>query len=78
MNKKIIISVSEKFAEQLEKQTKETGFNSISEYISYILNKLISSESPVSKEEKEEESESPYTPEEETALRKNLEDMGYI
>lgn len=88
MANKITISISKELKQKLEKKIKQTNFKSIQDYILYILKQIVSDReiNVNSKREraytKEEEADirgpQPYTKEEEEALKKNLEDLGYL
>ena len=69
------ITLPDELIKKLEIKIKETDFNSIQDYITYVLNQLISSEKA---EEVSKEEEVAYTPEEEEELKKRLDEMGYI
>ena len=67
----INVKISEELKERLESKVKGTEFNSLEEYIKYILEKVTSEENNSNKEEA-------YTKEEEEAVKERLEGMGYI
>jgi F0F1-type ATP synthase epsilon subunit len=63
------INITEELKEKLKKKAKEGGFDSIQDYTLFILNEAVSSTSEIDED---------YTEEEEEALRKRLEDSGYL
>jgi len=70
----IKISIPKKLAEKIERKVKETNFNSVSDYIIYILNQVVSEE----KIETDEKNKHSYSEEDEAAIKKNLKDLGYM
>ena len=88
MADKITLQISKELKEKLWEKVKETNFKSIQDYIIYILKQILS-DTKIDKESKikqaytrEEEADIrgplPYNLEEEEALKKNLEDLGYL
>jgi len=67
----INLQIPNKLKIKLEKKTKETEFNSLNEYINYILEQVTS-------EDNSSNNEQAYTEEEETAVKKRLEELGYV
>jgi Arc/MetJ-type ribon-helix-helix transcriptional regulator len=105
MANKITITISNELKGKLEKRIKQTDFKSISDYMVYILNEIVSFEKTntdferqaYTKEEEEDIAGDPdllkslqphteeeradtsiYSEEDEEALKKNLEDLGYL
>lgn len=83
MTEKIDLSISKELKQKLEEKIKETNFESLEAYINFILEQITSeTETEVQayseKEEAEITSPGAYSEEEETALKKNLEDLGYM
>ena len=70
----IKISIPKKLAESIEKKVKETDFNSVSDYVVYVLNQVVSEE----KIETDEKNKQVYSEEDEAAIKKNLKDLGYM
>ena len=68
MNTKESISISKKLYEIIQNRLNNSNdeFNSVDDYIEYVLTELLSEET------------SPYTKEEEEKVEKHLKDMGYI
>ena len=73
-NKDITISIPEEIADKLEKKRQETNFNSISDYIIYILKQVISKTEIETKHEKE----MAPTKEEEKQIKEKLKQLGYL
>ena len=72
MEEKITISLSKDLMNKLTQKAKETGFNSVEEYISYVLNQVTSEKTGSIKKEQI------YSEEEEKELKKTLGEMGYL
>lgn len=70
----IKISIPKKLAENIKKKVKETDFNSVSDYVVYVLNQVVSEE----KIETDEKNKHAYSDEDEAAIKKNLKDLGYM
>jgi Arc/MetJ-type ribon-helix-helix transcriptional regulator len=68
--KEITISLPEEVIQKLETKIRETDFESISEYINYVLNQVL--------EESKEQTKTAYTEEEEEAVKNRLKEVGYI
>lgn len=64
----ITIKIPYEIAKKLSKKIGETGFKSITEYVTYLLEQAVSSE-----EQEEERDE-----EEEKNVRKRLKELGYL
>ncbi len=65
--KEIIISVEGKILKKLEEKSGDGGFDSVSKYVEFVLNEMV-----------DNQGKQGYTPEEETAIKENLKDLGYI
>jgi hypothetical protein len=65
------INISEELKTRLEEKTKETEFDSLEEYVGYILKQVISDEGA-------SETEQAYTDDEEEAMKERLKDLGYV
>ena len=84
MADKITINLPKDLKKRIEKRIKETNFKSIQEYISYILEQIVSEdfylrrEAYTEEEEKNIKGDDFYSEEDEETLKKNLEDMGYL
>ena len=66
------ISIPKPLAEKLKKRMEGTDFESLSEYISYILRQVIS------KVEAEEKERKVFSKEEEEKVKERLRNLGYI
>ena len=64
------ISIPKSLADKIEKMIEGTGFQSVSEYVAYVLEELISS--------MEEESEETFSKEEEEKIKERLRALGYL
>ena len=71
-NKNITISLPEELEEKLKNKIKETNFDSISDYLIYILKQVLEKETESSRKEQ------PYSEEEEQAVKNRLKELGYI
>ena len=72
-NKNITISLPEEIVEKLENKIKETDFDSISDYLTYIIKQVLEkNEGLVDKKEFS------YSKEEEQAVRSRLKELGYL
>ena len=67
----ISLEIPNKLKIKLEIKIKETKFSSLSEYINYILEQ-VTSDTSFSNDEQA------YTKEEEVAVKKRLEELGYV
>jgi len=65
------VSIPVQLAEKIEKRIKNTGFNSVSSYVTYVLREVLSS----LEEEKKEEV---FTKEEEEKVKERLRALGYL
>ena len=65
------VSIPVQLAENIEKRIKNTGFNSVSSYVTYVLREVLSS----LEEEKKEEV---FTKEEEEKVKERLRALGYL
>jgi len=65
------VSIPVQLAEKIEKRIKDTGFNSVSSYVTYVLREVLSS----LEEEKKEEV---FTKEEEEKVKERLRALGYL
>lgn len=61
------ISLSDELLNKLKEKLKETEFNSIQEYVGFILKQVVS-----------EKSQEGYTKDEEEAVKANLKELGYL
>ncbi|VVB82568.1 Uncharacterised protein [uncultured archaeon] len=84
METKINLKISKELKNKLEKKIKKTNFNSIEEYINYLLEQVLSDDEDFGeaiyseKEEKDIHGDNTYSEEEEESLKKNLKDLGYL
>ena len=69
----IKISIQKSLAKKLRRRMKETEFKTLSEYVNFILEEVITS-----LEEQEQEHESEYSEEEEEKMKQRLRDLGYL
>ena len=65
------LKISEELKAKLEEKIKETEFNSLEEYINYILEQVVSST-------KISEADQAYTEDEEEAMKERLKELGYV
>jgi Arc/MetJ-type ribon-helix-helix transcriptional regulator len=65
------VSIPKQLAEKIEERIKDTGFNSVSSYVTYVLREVLSS----LEEEKKEEV---FTKEEEEKVKERLRALGYL
>ena len=63
----------EKIIEKLENKIKETNFDSISDYLIYVLKQVLEKET-----ESNSKREVSYSKEEEEAVKRRLKELGYI
>ena len=70
MEKSKSIQVPESLYNRVEARIKGSNFNSVSEYVSFVLREKLVSE--------EDNSKSPYTPEEEEKIKARLRALGYL
>lgn len=64
------ITIPKPLYEKIKKRIKDTGFSSVSSYVTYVMRQVISS--------LEEEKEEVFTKEEEEAVKKRLRALGYL
>lgn len=68
MVERVNISISKDLYEQAKKYVKESGeFKSVEEFVEFVLKEVLT-----------EEEESPFTKEEEEAIKERLRSLGYI
>jgi Arc/MetJ-type ribon-helix-helix transcriptional regulator len=65
------VSIPKSLYEKIEERVKEAGFKSVSEYVTYVLKEVVSTE-------KEEEKEKEYTEEDEEKVKERLRALGYL
>ena len=65
-NKAVFLSAD--LYHQLEQRVRATGFGSVEEYVTFILEEVL----------KEEDEEAVFTEEEEKEIKKRLKDLGYL
>ena len=73
-NKNMTISIPEEIVDKLERKRQETNFDSVSDYIIYILKQVISKTEIETKHEKE----IAPTKEEEEQIKEKLKQLGYL
>ncbi|MFH1607955.1 MAG: hypothetical protein ABIA78_02380 [archaeon] len=94
MEEKITLLISRELKERIEEKINKTEFKSVENYLLYFLEQIVSEEEGTweqgytEEEEKdirgpgalsrEDTQNSPYSEEDEAALKKNLEDLGYL
>ncbi|KXB08530.1 CopG family transcriptional regulator [candidate division MSBL1 archaeon SCGC-AAA382N08] len=61
------VSIPVPLFEKLKDQIENTGFNSVSSYVGYVLRELVS-----------EKGEAPFTGEDEEKIRRKLQALGYL
>jgi len=64
------VSIPTPLFKKVEKRIKETGFTSVSSYVTYVLREIVT--------EEEEEAEEPFTKEDEERVKARLRALGYI
>jgi len=64
------VSIPKELYKKIQERIKDTGFTSVSDYVTYVLRQVIS--------ELEEESEEPFTKEDEEKVKERLRSLGYI
>jgi len=62
------ISIPAQLFQKLQKRVKDTGFGSVSEYVTYVLNEILS----------EQEEELPLSEEVQEKIKERLKGLGYI
>jgi len=65
------VFIPEELYEKIQNRLKETDFNSVSEYVAYVLGQVIS-------ELEEEQEEEHFTKEDEEKVKERLRSLGYI
>lgn len=68
-SKHTTVSIPKPLAEKVKKQIKDTGFTSISDYVTYVMREVVAGKS--SKEEA-------FSKEDEEKVKGRLKDLGYI
>ena len=68
----IKVSLKRPLAKKLRRRLKETEFKTLSEYVNFILEEVISSL------EEQEDEDIEYTEEEEEKVKQRLKDLGYL
>ena len=71
--KEITISIPEDLKQKLEEKLKETNFESVEDYILYVLNQMVSEGEEVATSDNQ-----PYTDDEEVDLKERLKELGYL
>ena len=67
--KKVVLLPAELY-NRIEERAKATGFGSVEEYVSFVLEEVL--------KEDEEEAEKAFSPEEEEEVKKRLRALGYL
>lgn len=65
------VSIPTPLFEKVRERIKDTGFTSVSSYVTYVLREIIASE-------KEERKEEPFTKEDEERVKRRLRALGYL
>ncbi len=67
---KVAVCISKDLYKKVKKKVEESegAFNSVEEYVEFVLEELL----------KEEEEETPFTPEEEEEIKRRLRALGYL
>jgi len=68
MDKYTTVSIPKPLAEKIRKKIKKTGFNSMSDYVTYILREIISSS----------EGKEAFSKDDEEKVKKRLKSLGYM
>lgn len=69
----VTITIPAPIANKIKEHIKETAFDSVSSYVTYILRQVLA-KMELAKESKEKQ----YTPEQKNEIEKNLKAMGYL
>ena len=64
------VSLSAELYGRIEERVRETGFGSVDEYVTFVLNEVL--------KEEEEETEAAFSKEEEEEVKKRLRALGYL
>jgi Arc/MetJ-type ribon-helix-helix transcriptional regulator len=64
------VSIPTQLFQNVEERIKDTGFTSVSSYVTYVLREIVA--------EEEEEPEEPFTKEDEERVKARLRALGYI
>ena len=67
------VPIKKAVATKLRRRMKETDFNTLSEYVNFILQEVITS-----LEEQDDEDSDEYSEEEEEKMKQRLRDLGYL
>ncbi|WP_048146889.1 ribbon-helix-helix domain-containing protein [Pyrococcus abyssi] len=67
----VTIEIPKTLYEKIENRIKDTGFSSVSEYVTYVLREVLASL-------EEEEEEEVFTEEEEEKVKERLRALGYL
>lgn len=67
------ISIPTPLASKIKKRIKDTGFNSLSSYVTYVLRQVISSI-----EEEEDQDKEAFSKEDEDKIKERLRALGYL
>ncbi len=65
------VSIPVPLFEKIKKRIEGTGFTSVSDYVTFVLREILTSE-------EEKEGEEPFTKEDEEKVKKRLRALGYI
>lgn len=65
------VSIPTPLFEKVKERIKDTGFTSVSSYVTYVLREIVASE-------KEEGEKEPFTKEDEEKVKRRLRALGYI
>ena len=71
----IKIAIKKPLAMKLRRRLKETDFKTLSEYVNFILEEVVSS---LEEQDKDDEAEPGYSREEEEKVKARLRDLGYL
>ncbi|KXA93200.1 CopG family transcriptional regulator [candidate division MSBL1 archaeon SCGC-AAA259E19] len=63
------VSISDSIYDRIKERVEGTGFDSVDEYVEYVLREVV---------EEEEEEEEPYTEEDEEKVKERLRALGYM
>ena len=67
--KKKAVHIPEDLYRKVEERARATGFGSVEEYVTFVLEEVV---------KEEEEEERPFSPEEEEEVKKRLRALGYL
>jgi len=69
------ITIPFQLADKIKERIKNTGFNSVSSYIIYVMRQVLSN---IEKKETESETKEAFSAEDEEKVKKRLKNLGYL